>query len=161
MCWGIGRGCWGLEQGALDKRMPRVSGRCRQPLLSKCPRWMLCKGRQAGSRGQGSLPSELVPGRGRGLEGASWPAPTGLQERGRGRLPQRVLLAGWAAVCQDHQVRPAKACGGRDESPGPQDGQEGGTSGVARPFCSSHAGWWSWHFQPGCPVPQPVWVASG
>lgn len=47
------------------------------------PPCVLCKGQQAGSRGQASLPPSCDPGRCRGLEGASWPAPTGLQETHR------------------------------------------------------------------------------
>lgn len=67
-------------------------------------------------------------------------------KRLREALPE-ALLVGWAAVFQNHQVKPAEACGW-DKCPGPQEGQERVRIGLARPFCSSKAGWWSWHFWP-------------
>lgn len=142
--------------------MPGVSGRFRQPLDSKCPQWMLRKGQQAGGR-EGVGGNVLFP-----LSRWTWEmqrtkgCPLPVPARVPGKRQRETPHGGspWWGGLLTHQVRPASQ-GMWCQEQGSRDGQEGGRSGMARPFCSSHARWWSWHFLLGNPVPVPAWVASG
>lgn len=55
------------------------------------------------------------------------------EKRRRGGLPWRIPLLGWAAVCRDHQVWPARVCGGRDKSRVPEPTRRRAGAG-----CPSH-----------------------
>lgn len=135
----LGRGGWvlGTRAGGLGQADAGVSGRFRQSLDSKCPRWTLRKGQPVGGRGQCSLPAERVPWKCREPEGAPCPPWPGSQEScPHGGSPWQ----GGLQCAGTHQVRPARVCGGRAGCLGPLDGQEPDRNGMAGPFCSSHAG---------------------
>ena len=113
------------------------------------------QGPAGGSGEQGSFPSELVPGRRRGPEGAPCPRRPESRERGRGRHPWRVPLVGWAAAKCWGAPLPGSGQPGvwwQSKSPGFLKRPGGEQEWDGQPFCSSHAGWWSWHFRPKSPV---------
>lgn len=113
------------------------------------------QGPAGGSGEQGSFPSELVPGRRRGPEGAPCPRRPESRERGRGRHPWRVPLVGWAAAKCWGAPLPGSGQPGvwwQSKSPGFLKQPGGEQEWDGQPFCSSHAGWWSWHFRPKAPV---------
>lgn len=155
MCCGGGLGRRGHRQGGLGQADARDLGQILADSGQQMHLMDVTQGPAGGSGGQGSFPSELVPGRRRGPEGAPCPPRPESRERGRGRPRWRVPLVGWAAAkCRGapHPGQASRACSGRGKPPGFLKRPGGEQEWDGQPFFSSHAGWWSWHFRPKAPV---------
>lgn len=127
-------GLWGHGQrglGQADARdlrwIPAASGQ-QMPLM------VVTQGPASWQWGARFFSLSFVPGRHGRPEGAPCPLQPESQKRGGGGgLPWRIPLLGWAAVCRDHQVWPARVCGGRDKSRVPEPTRRRAGAG-----CPSH-----------------------
>lgn len=108
--------------------------------------------------GQGSFPSELRPRETQGTGGCPLPAAARVPGKRQREAPVEGPLGG-VGCCgvlgsPPHPApgQASRACGGRGKSPRflRRPGEEQEWHG--QPFCSSHAGWWSWHFRPKAPT---------